>query len=211
MKLSELYENPDNPSYGTDEDIARLDGKLKRVPAGLKAMRIAYVTDGPNGGKMVISGNKRLRVLKKQFGEDAELPDEYFQDVTEMSQAERHEFIVTANISDGRWDTEKLLAQYDKSELACLMDDTELYKLLDEVKDNVPDDSEDEDTPEEDVEVHSEEGKAYCLGPNVLICNEPCSCDELRKMYVQMRTGSEENWQEQTPEKVDVEQSIQEL
>lgn len=122
MKLSELYENPDNPSIGTDEDIARLDGKLKRVPKGLKAMRIAYVTDGPNGGKMVISGNKRLRVLKKQFGEDAELPDEYFQDVTEMSEAERHEFIVTANISDGHWDAKKLLEQYDTSELKDFME-----------------------------------------------------------------------------------------
>lgn len=130
MKLNELYENPDNPSIGTDEDIARLDGKLKRVPKGLKAMRIAYVTDGPNGGKMVISGNKRLRVLKKQFGEDAELPDEYFQDVTEMSEAERHEFIVTANISDGHWDAKKLLEQYDTSELSELMESAEIDKLI---------------------------------------------------------------------------------
>lgn len=141
MKLSELYENPDNPSIGSDADIARLNGKLKRVPMGLKAMRIAYVTDGPQPGKMVISGNKRLRVLKEQYGQDADLPDEYFQDVTEMSEAERHEFIVTANIGDGHWDAEKLLAQYDQSELADLMDEAELYKLIDEAKDNVPDDS----------------------------------------------------------------------
>ena len=113
MKLSELVENPDNPSVATDEDIKRLKGKLERVPKGLTAMRIAYVTDKIDGKKMVISGNKRLRVLKEQFGEDAELPDEYFQDVTSMSEAERHEFIVTANISDGTWDIQKLLAQYD--------------------------------------------------------------------------------------------------
>lgn len=104
MKLSELRENPRNPSFGTDDDIKRLAGKLKRVPLGLTAMRIAYVTDDPGGGKMVISGNKRLRVLKSMYGEDEELPDEYFQDVTAMSEAERHEFIVTANVSDGQWD-----------------------------------------------------------------------------------------------------------
>lgn len=130
MKLSELYENPDNPSIGTDEDIKRLDGKLKRVPKGLKAMRIAYVTDGPQPGKMVISGNKRLRVLKEQYGQDADLPDEYFQDVTEMSEAERHEFIVTANISDGHWDAKKLLEQYDTSELKDLMENEEIDKLI---------------------------------------------------------------------------------
>lgn len=116
MKLSELIENPNNPSVATDEQLERLANKLKRVPLGLTAMRIAYVNDPSTGKKMVISGNKRLRVLKKAHGEDAEVPDEWFQDVTAMSEAERHEFIVTANVSDGDWDIDKLLEQYDKSE-----------------------------------------------------------------------------------------------
>ena len=130
MLLSELVENPDNPSVATDEEIKRLKGKLERVPKGLTAMRIAYVTDKIEGKKMVISGNKRLRVLKEQFGEDAELPDEYFQDVTSMSEAERHEFIVTANISDGHWDAKKLLEQYDTSELSELMESAAIDQLI---------------------------------------------------------------------------------
>lgn len=117
MRLSELRENPNNPSKATDKEIERLAGKLKRVPLGLTAIRIAYVTDDPDGGKMVISGNKRLRVLKKLYGEDADLPDEYFQDVTAMSEAERHEFIITANVSDGEWDLERLVQQYAKDEI----------------------------------------------------------------------------------------------
>ena len=64
MRLNELRENPANPSTATKIEIERLAKKLKRVPLGLTAMRIAYVTDTPDGGKMVISGNKRLRVLK---------------------------------------------------------------------------------------------------------------------------------------------------
>lgn len=117
MKLNELRENPDNPSTATETEIDRLAGKLKRVPLGLTAMRIAYVMDDPGGGKMVISGNKRLRVLKRLYGENAELPDEWFQDVTAMSPAERHEFVVTANVSDGEWDLDRLIAQYGKEEL----------------------------------------------------------------------------------------------
>lgn len=117
MKLSKFRENPDNPSTATETEIERLAGKLKRVPLGLTAMRIAYVSDDPGGGKMVISGNKRLRVLKRLYGDDAELPDEWFQDVTAMSPAERHEFIVTANVSDGEWDLDKLIEQYGKGEL----------------------------------------------------------------------------------------------
>lgn len=112
-----MRENPDNPSKASEEELNRLAGKLKRVPLGLTAMRIAYVTDAPGGGKMVISGNKRLRVLKRAYGDDADLPDEYFQDVTAMSEAERHEFIIDANVSDGEWDLDRLLAQYTKQEM----------------------------------------------------------------------------------------------
>lgn len=110
MRLDEFIENPDNPSKATDEQLQRLAGKLKRVPLGLTAMRIAYVVDEKTGQKVVISGNKRLRVLKKAYGEDGEVPDEWFQDVSGMSEAERHEFIVTANVNDGEWDLDKLLA-----------------------------------------------------------------------------------------------------
>lgn len=183
MRLDELIENPDNPSIADDADIDRLDGKLKRVPLGLTAMRIAYVTDVVPGKKVVISGNKRLKVLKKQYGEDAELPDEYFQDVTAMSEAERHEFIVTANISDGHWDVDKLLSQYSSDELSFLMDDLTLAKLLDEAKDSIPDEDISTNDDEEDVETYSEEGKSYKLGENILLCNECVSCDDLRKMY----------------------------
>lgn len=120
MRLDEFIENPDNPSKATDEQLQRLAGKLKRVPLGLTAMRIAYVVDEKTGQKVVISGNKRLRVLKKAYGEDGEVPDEWFQDVSGMSEAERHEFIVTANVNDGDWDLDKLLAQYDTSFLSDL-------------------------------------------------------------------------------------------
>ena len=134
MNLAEFRENPDNPSTATAEEIERLAGKLKRVPTGLVAMRIAYVTDAPGGGKMVISGNKRLRCLKAAYGESGEVPDDWFADVTAMSEAERHEFILDANISDGHWDLERLLAQYGEGELADAMGEDAAAKLLEEVK-----------------------------------------------------------------------------
>lgn len=118
VRLSRFREDPDNVSEATDEEIARLAGKLKRVPLGLTAMRIAYVTDAPGGGCMVISGNKRLRVLKQAYGEDGEVPAEWFADVTAMSEAERHEFRLNANISDGHWNLDKLLDQYGRDELS---------------------------------------------------------------------------------------------
>ena len=133
VKLSLFREDPDNVSVATDEEIQRLAGKLKRVPLGLTAMRIAYVTDAPGGGRMVISGNKRLRCLKAAYGEDGEVPAEWFQDITAMSEAERHEFRINANISDGSFDAEKLLAQYTRDDLAALMSADAIDELLGEI------------------------------------------------------------------------------
>lgn len=143
--------------------MERLAGKLKRVPLGLTAMRIAYITDDPEGGKMVISGNKRLRVLKRAYGDDAELPDEYFQDVTAMSEAERHEFIVSANVSDGEWDLDMLLQQYGYSELTDLMGKESLDALLsmgDEESDG-DGGGDGEDEPQETIYTKKVDGLIY--------------------------------------------------
>lgn len=162
VKLSDFVENPDNPSVATDEEIARLAGKLKRVPLGLTAMRIAYVTDRTDGDltgrKVVISGNKRLRCLKAAFGEDGECPAEWFADVTAMSEAERHEFIVSANVSDGSWDVDKLLAQYDKSELGELMGAEAVDALL---KDVAASDAAERSGDGDDGEINVETGFKY--------------------------------------------------
>lgn len=128
--LADFREDPDNVSEATDEEIARLAGKLKRVPQGLAAMRIAYVTDAPGGGCMVISGNKRLRCLKAAYGENGEVPAEWFQDITAMSEAERHEFRLNANISDGHFNLDKLLDQYSRDDLDALMSPDAIDELL---------------------------------------------------------------------------------
>ena len=188
MKLNELRENPNNPSKCTEEQLEKLAGKLKRVPLGLTAMRIAYVTDAEGGGKMVISGNKRLKVLKKAFGEDAELPDEYFQDVTAMSEAERHEFIVDANVSDGYWDVDMLLQQYDIGELESLLEDNTFAKLFgDDIK--FADDVKTEEVEDKEQKIYSEVGKKYMLGENIVQCVEAKTCDKIRQLYVDAEFG----------------------
>lgn len=130
FKLGRFVENPDNPQTVTDAAFERLVGKLKRVPKGLTARRIAYVTDHEAGEFVVISGNKRIRALKRMLGEEYEAPAEWFQDVTEMSADERREFIVTENVVEGDWVASMLLALMPKEELAKLMDDTDVSAIL---------------------------------------------------------------------------------
>lgn len=189
MKLSELIENPDNPSVATDEEIKRLKGKLERVPKGLTAMRIAYVTDKVEGKKMVISGNKRLRVLKEKYGEEAELPDDYFQDVTSMSEAERHEFIVTANISDGHWDAKKLLEQYDTSELSELMESEEIDKLIRKTAQPQKPSSGCEGSGNEldETNVKSKYGLLYQLGKHTLLVGDATKAEDYKNLLVDVK------------------------
>ena len=140
VKLATFIENPDNPYKATGADLARLKGKLERVPKGLRAMRLAYVTDhvardgtSYQGKRVVISGNKRLRELKIIYGDAASVPAEWFCDCTDMTPEERREFIVSANTVDGMPDAEKLLEQYDREELTMLMGDEALEKILSEI------------------------------------------------------------------------------
>lgn len=142
-KLSLYREDPDNVSTATDAEIARLAGKIRRNPRGLEAMRIAYVTDAPGGGRMVNTGNKRLRVLKQIAADGGlaldgawlvspagDVPAEWFCDITFMTPEQRREFRLNTNISDGSFDAEKLLAQYTRDDLAALMSPDAIDELL---------------------------------------------------------------------------------
>ena len=121
VKLSEFVENPDNPQTVTDDRFKALVEKLRRNPNGLKADRIAYVTDNPAGKYVVLSGNKRLRALKEIYGPGGQVDAEWFQDITGMSEDERSEFIVSANVNEGKFDADKMLKLYDKDELKSWM------------------------------------------------------------------------------------------
>lgn len=147
VALSDFVENPDNPREISEEDFQRLVEKIQRVPSGLTAMRIAYVTDHPAGKFVVLSGNTRLRVLKKLHGENGCVPAEWFQNITGLTSEQRREFIVVANKSDGKWDLDRLLNQYGRDEL----DEFGLADLISESKEVGEASGETESEPEEKV------------------------------------------------------------
>ena len=130
VRLSDFVEDPDNLSTITDRAFDRLMEKVERIPVGLTAKRIAFVTDHPAGKRVVLSGNKRLRVLKRIHGDDAEVPADWFQDITAMSQDQRDEYVVTMNVVEGKWIAKMLVAMFPKDELARLMDDVDVTAIL---------------------------------------------------------------------------------
>lgn len=133
MCLHDFIENPDNPHTISDRAFDRLIEKIKKTPTGLTAKRIAYVYDPALGKFVVYSGNKRLRVLKKLYGDDYEAPADWFQDISSMSEEQRREFIVTANVVEGDWVASLLFAMMPEDELLRIMDDTDVAALLAEL------------------------------------------------------------------------------
>lgn len=136
IKLSEFIENPDNPQTITDEAFERLIEKIKRVPDGLTAKRIAYIVDQQSGKKIIIAGNKRLRALKIIRGTDGSCPADWFQDVTWMSEDQRREFIINSNVCEGKWVAQLLLSMMSKDELKELMDEQDVIEILADIPSN---------------------------------------------------------------------------
>lgn len=134
LKLSDFVENPKNPQTVTPEDFARLVAKIRRNPDGLRAQRIAYVTDNPAGRFVVLAGNKRLRALKLILGADASIPADYTQDITHLSAESRTEFLVNSNICEGTFDADRLLADYGEEALAPLMSAEQFGEIVNAVK-----------------------------------------------------------------------------
>lgn len=103
-----LTPNPDNPRTISKEAFEQLKGKIQRNPDGLSANKIVY-KDG-----IIIAGNQRFRALQEL---KIELKDEWLKDVSGWTDEQIREYLVTSNISDGDWNWDTLLNEYDPQEL----------------------------------------------------------------------------------------------
>lgn len=108
MDLTSLRPNPHNPRIISEEDFDSLKDKIKRNPNGLAAHKIVH-KDG-----IIIAGNQRFRALK-ELG--LKLQEDWFLDAGDWDDEQIREWLVTSNISDGKWDWGMLSAQYDAIEL----------------------------------------------------------------------------------------------
>lgn len=155
VRLDAFTENPDNPQTVTDDAFALLVDSLRNTPETLAVSKIAYVTDyvaldgtDMRGQRVVIAGNKRLRALKQIASHGGlasadgeawhvtprgDVPADWFYDLTPLGRAAREAWLVKSNIQSGDWDAEKLLALYPQDDLAALMGDAALEKILKEL------------------------------------------------------------------------------
>lgn len=155
MPKAKLTPNPNNPRTISKEAFEQLKGKIQRNPDGLSANKIVY-KDG-----IIIAGNQRWRAIQDL---KLEVKDDWLKDVSGWTDEQIREYLVTSNISDGDWDWDVLLNEYDPQEL----DDWGLETPgLEDDKEIVEDEA-----PEVTEDPVSELGKIYRLGRHRVMCGD---------------------------------------
>jgi len=197
VHLDAFIENPDNPQTVTDADFEKLIKSLRDMPQTLAANKIAFTTDyvaldgtDYTGQRVVIAGNKRLRALKQiaatggleigYISAEGFVPDEWFFDLTPLGPEARNRWLVKSNVMSGEWDAKKLLELFDQEELAELVSDDTLDKLLADLSDDTPAEGKtDADAiPEAPTAPVSKRGEVYLLGEHRLMCGDSASAED---------------------------------
>lgn len=102
MDINKLKINPDNPQTFQDDDLEKLANSIEQFPKMMKLRPIVY---DPVTMK-VLGGNKRLLAMQRR--EFKEIPDEWIKSADELTEDEKHRFIIQDNLYIGNWDQEKL-------------------------------------------------------------------------------------------------------
>jgi DNA modification methylase len=154
--MQELKPNPNNPRIISKEAFEQLKAKILRNPDGLTANKIVH-KDG-----IIIAGNQRYRALQEL---QIELQEDWFKDVSGWTDEQIREYLVTSNVSDGTWDWDLLLNEYEPMEL------TEWGLEVPDWKDET--EVVEDEAPEVDSEPPvSKLGEVYQLGRHKVMCGD---------------------------------------
>jgi ParB-like chromosome segregation protein Spo0J len=107
INISELTVNPNNPRIIKDEKFDKLVQSIKEFPDMLKYRPI--VVDENN---VILGGNMRFKACKA-----AKLKQVHVMKASELTEAQKREFIIKDNVSGGEWDWAMLQNEWDTEQL----------------------------------------------------------------------------------------------
>ena len=107
INISELTVNPNNPRVIKDEKFEKLVQSVKDFPDMLKLRPI--VVDENN---VILGGNMRFKACKA-----AKLKQVHVMKASELTEAQKREFIIKDNVSGGEWDWAMLQNEWDTDQL----------------------------------------------------------------------------------------------
>jgi hypothetical protein len=107
VKISEIHANKNNPRIIKDDKFRKLVKSIQDFPQMLEIRPI--VVDEDN---IVLGGNMRLKACK-----EAGLKEVYIVKADNLTEEQKHEFIVKDNVGFGEWDWDSLANEWDVEKL----------------------------------------------------------------------------------------------
>jgi DNA modification methylase len=167
INISELTVNPNNPRIIKDEKFDKLVQSIKEFPDMLKYRPI--VVDENN---VILGGNMRFKACKA-----AKLKQVPVMKASELTEAQKREFIIKDNVSGGEWDWAMLQNEWDTEQLDAWgvdIPDFETEQELEAVEDNY-------EVPDE-IQTDIVLGDLFEIGEHRLLCGDSTDSDVVAKL-----------------------------
>jgi site-specific DNA-methyltransferase (adenine-specific) len=167
INISELTVNPNNPRIIKDEKFDKLVQSIKEFPDMLKYRPI--VVDENN---VILGGNMRFKACKA-----AKLKQVHVMKASELTEAQKREFIIKDNVSGGEWDWAMLQNEWDTEQLDAWGVDIPNFEPEQELE-AVEDDYE---IPEE-IQTDIVLGDLFEIGEHRLLCGDSTDSDAVARL-----------------------------
>jgi DNA modification methylase len=169
VKISEIHANKNNPRIIKDDKFRKLVKSIQDFPKMLEIRPI--VVDEDN---IVLGGNMRLKACK-----EAGLKEVYIVKADNLTEEQKHEFIVKDNVGFGEWDWDSLANEWDVEKL----DEWGLDLPVDlSVQEELEAEEDDFDVPEGGIETDIVLGDLYEIGEHRLLCGDSTDSDQVAKL-----------------------------
>jgi DNA modification methylase len=167
INISELTVNPNNPRIIKDEKFDKLVQSIKEFPDMLKYRPI--VVDENN---VILGGNMRFKACKA-----AKLKQVHVMKASELTEAQKREFIIKDNVSGGEWDWAMLQNEWDTEQLDAWGLDIPSFET-EQALEAVEDDYEVPDEIQTDIVL----GDIFEIGEHRLLCGDSTDSDAVAKL-----------------------------
>ena len=169
MKLSDIHPNPDNPRIIRDEKFQKLKRSIEEFPK-MMALRPMVV----DGSGMLLGGNMRLRALQDLGFK--EIPDSWVRRAEELTEEEKHRFIIVDNVGFGEWEWDTLANEWDTEELEAWGLDVPVFEK--EEAEATEDNYQQPDVIKTDIVL----GDLFEIGDHRLLCGDCADSDQIAKL-----------------------------
>lgn len=171
MKITDIKPNPNNPRVIRDDKFDKLCRSLADFPQMMELRPIIIDADS-----VILGGNMRYQALRASG--KTEIPDAWVKQASELTEAQKQEFIIKDNVGFGEWDFELLASMFSSDDLdAWGVDLPEMESV------EMPEVKEDNHEIPDDIETDIVLGDLIEIGEHRLLCGDSTQADTFEKLF----------------------------